>query len=97
MIGVIAKVPIKPGTRDEALKEVKVLMAEVAKEDGTLHYTVNVNENEPDTLVFMERYKDIAALSAHGSTPHFQQFMEKAMSFAAGPPEIITLNELHSI
>lgn len=97
MIAVIAKVPVKPETKEEAIKEVKILMAEVAKEKGTLHYTLNINENEPNTLVFIERYKDMEALSTHGSTPHFTEFMGKAMSFASGPPEIITLNEIHSI
>ena len=97
MIAVIAKVHVKPEAKEEAIKEVKTLMSEVAKEEGTLHYTLNINDNEPNTLVFIERYKDMDALSAHGSSPHFMEFMGKAMSFASGPPEIVTLNEIHSI
>ncbi|MBI4831554.1 MAG: antibiotic biosynthesis monooxygenase [Candidatus Lindowbacteria bacterium] len=97
MIAVIARIPVKPGTKEKALEEVKALMANVAKEEGTLHYTVNIDQNNPDTLVFIERYKDMAALGAHGSTPHFQNFMEKSMSFVAGPPEIVVLDEIHSI
>ncbi len=97
MIAVIAKVPIKPENKEEAIAGVKVLMSKVAEEEGTLHYTLNINENDPDTLVFIERYKDMEALGVHGSTQHFQDFMEKAMSFASGPPEIITLDEIHSI
>jgi quinol monooxygenase YgiN len=72
-------------------------MASVAEEKGTLHYTVNIDQNNPDALVFTERYKDMAALGVHGSTPHFQEFMEKSMSFVAGPPEIVVLEEIHSI
>ena len=79
MIAVIAKVPLKPGTREEAIDEVKVLMAKVAEEEGTLHYTLNIDKNNPDTLVFMERYKDLDALSAHGSTPHFQEFSQNPL------------------
>ena len=97
MIAVIAKVPIKSENKDEAIAEVKVLMSKVAEEEGTLHYTLNIDQNDPDTFVFIERYKDMEALGAHGSTQHFQDFMGKAMSFAAGPPEIITLDEIHSI
>ncbi len=97
MIAVIAKVPLRPGTRDGAIEEVKGLMAKVAEEQGTLYYTVNIDQNNPDTLVFIERYKDMDALSAHGSTPHFQEFMGKAAAFAAGAPEIVTLDEIHSI
>ena len=97
MIAVIAKVPVKPEAKEEAIEQVKILMAKVAEEEGTLHYTLNIDQNNPDTLVFMERYKDMGALGVHGATPHFQEFMEKSMSFAAGPPEIVVLDEIHSI
>ena len=97
MISVIAKVPVKPESKEEAVAEVKTLMEGVATEEGTLLYTLNVDQNDPNVFVFMERYKDMEALGAHGSTPHFQEFMAKAMNFAAGPPEIITMDEVHSI
>ena len=97
MIAVVAKVPIKPEAKDEAIEAVKALMAGVATEEGTLHYTLNIAQNDPNTLVFMERYKDMDALSVHGSTPHFQEFMEKSMSVAAGPPEIVVMDEILSI
>jgi quinol monooxygenase YgiN len=97
MIAVIAKVPVKSEAKDEAIEEVKALMAKVAEEEGTLHYTLNIAKNDPDTLVFIERYKDMDALSAHGATEHFQEFMGKSMNFAAGPPEIVVLDEIHSI
>ena len=97
MIAVVAKVPVKPETKEEAIEEVKKLMAKVAEEEGTLHYTLNIAQNDPNTLVFMERYRDMEALGVHGSTPHFQEFMEKSMAFAAGPPEIVVMDEIHSI
>ena len=97
MIAVIAKVPVKSEAKDEAIEEVKALMAKVAGEEGTLHYTLNIDKNDPDTLVFIERYKDMEALGAHGATEHFQEFMGKSMTFAAGPPEITVLDEIHSI
>jgi len=97
MIAVVAKIPVKPEAKEQAIKDMKALMAKVAGEEGTLHYTLNINQNEPDTLVVIERYKDMAALGVHGSTPYFQEFMEKSMSFAAGPPDIAVLDEIHSI
>ncbi len=97
MIAVIAKLPVQAEKKDEALAAVKKLMAEVAKEAGTISYTLNIDDKEPNTLVFMERYQDKAALSAHSATPHFKEFMEKAMAFAAGEPEIKVLNEVESI
>ncbi|NOY67993.1 MAG: antibiotic biosynthesis monooxygenase [Deltaproteobacteria bacterium] len=97
MIAVIAKVPIQAEKKEIAMDAVKTLMAEVAKEEGTLYYTLNIDEKNPDTIVFMERYRDMDALTAHSSTPHFKQFMEQAMTFAAGAPEINVLNEIDSI
>jgi len=97
MIAVIAKIPVQKEKKEDALAAVKTLMAGVAKEEGTLYYTLNIDEKNPDTLVFMERYKDMDALTAHSSTPYFKEFMEKAKTFAAGPPEISVLNEIDSI
>lgn len=97
MISVIAKVPVQAAKKEEALKSVKELIAEVAKEEGTLYYTLNIDRKNPDTFVFMERYRDMDAFKAHGSTPHFGKFMEKAMTFASGAPEITILEEIASI
>ena len=57
MITVIAKLPIKEGKMDEVLAEFKVLMAEVAKEEGTVLYSLNSEKAKPNTLVVVEEYK----------------------------------------
>lgn len=97
MIAVIAKVPVIPEKKQEALDAVKILMSNVAGEEGTLSYTLNVNQKDPNTLVFIERYRDSKALQAHGETPHFKDFMGKAAGFAAGKPEITVYEEIDSI
>ena len=97
MLGVIAKLPIKADKVDEAIAAFKDLMTHVAKEEGTLAYTMNRSEAEPNTIVIMERYKDKEALGAHSSAPHFKEFMKKTPALLAGKPEITILEELHSI
>ncbi len=97
MLAVIAKLPVQPEKKQEALETIKDLMSHVAKEEGTLSYSLNINEQEPDTLVFIEHYRDMDALSAHSSTPHFKEFMKQSMTFAAGKPEITVYNQIHSI
>ncbi len=96
MIAVLAKVPVQTDKKEIALEAVKELMAGVAKEEDTLYYTLNIDKKDPDTFIFMERYRDMDALKAHGATPHFHKFMEKAMEFASGPPEITILEEIAS-
>jgi quinol monooxygenase YgiN len=97
MVSVIAKLPVKAGKVDEAVGAIKVLMTEVAKEKGTLLYTLCRAKETPNVLVFMERYKDNDALKAHSSSPHFKTFSGKIRDFLEGKPEISIMEEIHSI
>jgi quinol monooxygenase YgiN len=97
MISVIAKLPIKEEKMNEALEAFQTMIAEVAKEEGTLFYSLNVAKAEPHTLVVMERYKDKEALAVHSATPHFQALMARAPELFSGPPEIVIMKELASI
>ncbi len=96
MISLIAKLPIKEGKMDEAISLFKELMKEVAKEEGTLSYTINRPQKDPNMLVVMERYKDKAALDFHSSTPHFKAFFAKSGALMAGRPELTVMEEIHS-
>ena len=97
MIAVIAKIPIKEDKFNEAVEAFKLLVAEVAKEEGTLYYTLNVSKDAPQTIVVMERYRDKEAFKLHSSTSHFNAFFAKAGEWMAGKPEITILQELASI
>ncbi|MFH1139611.1 MAG: putative quinol monooxygenase [Pseudomonadota bacterium] len=97
MLSVIAKLPIKEDKLEEAIGLVKELMSQVAQEEGTMLYTLNQDKNNPNTLVFMERYKDKNALAAHGATAHFQEFFKRSAGLMSGQPEIIVMKELASI
>lgn len=97
MISIIAKIPVKEEKLNEAIEAFKQLIAEVAKEEGTLSYTLNVSKKDPNTLVILERYKDKESLGAHSSTPHFKAFSAKAGEFFSGKTEIAIMDELASI
>ena len=96
MISVIAKIFLNPGQAAVLENDVKALAEKVAGEEGTLFYTVNADKKAPDTLVFMERYRDMAALKKHSGTAYFQEFMGKVLPVMAKPPEIAVLEELLS-
>jgi quinol monooxygenase YgiN len=96
MVSVIAKLPIKEGKAEEAIAAVKELMVQVAREEGTLLYTLNRDPSNPNTLVIMERYKDKAAFDMHASTPHFKAFFAKSKAFIGGKPEVAVMEEIHS-
>jgi quinol monooxygenase YgiN len=97
MISMVAKIPVKEEKLNEAIEAFKELMKEVAKEEGTLSYTLNVSPKDPFTLVMLERYKDKESLIAHSSTPHFKAFSTKAAEFFAGKMEVMRMDELASI
>jgi len=97
MITIIAKIPIKEEKVNEAIAAVKGLMGEVAKEEGTLMYTLCRDKKDPNLLVFIERYKDQEALAAHSSSAAFKEFGAKLPPFLAGRPEITQLEEIESI
>jgi quinol monooxygenase YgiN len=94
MITVIAKLPIKEGKMEEALAEIKVLMAEVAKEEGTVLYSLNTEKAKPNTLVLVEQYRDKDAFNFHSSTPHFTEFFTKSAAFIGDNPEIVVMKEV---
>jgi quinol monooxygenase YgiN len=96
MVSVIARLPMKEDKVEEAIAAIKELMVEVAKEEGTVLYTLNRDPKNPNTLVFMERYKDKTALDAHAATPHFKAFFAKGASLLSGRPEIVRMEELAS-
>ncbi len=80
----------QPGMGDSFLATSEPLLAEVRKEPHFMSISVLRDQNDPDRIVFHERWADKDYyLGAHGSTPHLGAFMEAAMPLLAGPPEIV--------
>ena len=71
-------------TIDAATQKAMVEMVRASRaEDGCLDYTFARDMADPDTLVLFERWRDRAALEAHGQSAHMAEF-QKVM--AANPP-----------
>jgi quinol monooxygenase YgiN len=92
MIYVIATVTLHPGTRDRFLAEVATVRPDVLREAGCLEYrsTVDVSSGSPrqialrpDVVTIVERWADVAALSAHASAPHMLAFRQRAADCVA--------------
>lgn len=97
MISVVAKLVVQEGKAEETIEAFKALLPEVAKEQGTLLYSLNRNPNDPNTIVVIERYVDKAALTEHSSTAHFKAFSKTLGSVLAGKPEITVLEEIEVV
>lgn len=94
MLGVIAKLTIKPGSNADFEATMKALQAKVqADEPGNklyaLHKTADVN-----VYVMLERYVDQAALEAHRAAPHFKELGRKLGDYLAGRPDVQVMQEV---
>ena len=82
LITQIVKFKIKEGQEDGAVELLQTLTAAVEKEEpGVLAYIAHRSKNDPSEVVFFEIYKDQAALTAHGSTPHMAELGPKFAEF----------------
>ena len=97
MISVVAYIHVKPEDKEEALKAAQDLVKEVKNESGTLSYSLNIDEKNPQTLIFMEKYKDMDAFIFHSKTDYFKIFAKKIEKFSLKPAEIKILKEIDSI
>jgi len=97
MIAIVAKFKVKEGKMDDVIKAFEVIVPHVRKEEGTLHYTLNKDNANPNTLIVMERYRDQDALRTHGKSPHFAELSKKFGELLDGNPEISFLEEILSI
>ena len=75
MIGVTAKLTVAAGKEVEFEAAAKALVAQVnAHEEGVIFYDLYKSAKEPGVYIFLEKYRDQAALDAHGKTDYFLAF-----------------------
>jgi quinol monooxygenase YgiN len=94
MIGIIAKLTIKPGTNADFEATMKALQARVhADEPGNKLYALH-RTDDPNVYVMLERYADEAALEAHRAAAHFKELGRKLGDYLAGRPDIQRMQEV---
>jgi len=87
MIGVIATLKIQEGKSAGFEAIASQLVDKVrANEEGVIHY--DLYKQDDTTYVFLERYKDQAALDLHGKTEYFKALTTKMGAFFAGKPDL---------
>ena len=87
MIHVLATVTLAPGARAQFLEVFNANVPAVRAEDGCIEYGAAVDTPtdiavqppiRPDTVVVVEKWRDLAALKAHSATPHMAVYRTKA-------------------
>ncbi len=98
MIALVAKMNIKEGEIEKVVELFNDLVPKIReKEEGTLTYAICRDKSNPNTIVIVERYRDMDALQFHGSTDYFREFSKSAGPYLEGKPELSLLEEVLSI
>lgn len=93
MIHVVAIITAKPGMRAAMLEVAKANIPAVQAEDGCIEYSLAIDADGlgsfqtkfgADSFVFIEKWRDAAALKAHAAAPHMAAYAAKVKDMLAG-------------
>lgn len=89
---IIAKVYVKPGREADFIAAAQVMIENSNKEEGCMGYMLYQDPYEKTNLIFVERYKNQAAVDAHFATPYFKEFGTKTGDMTTKAAEIKILD-----
>lgn len=85
----VVKFKVKPGMNAAFEKAFIEMQAGVrAHEPGNVYYDFFVMDQDPQAYVVVERYRDAAALSAHGQSEHGKKLFATLRDLTDGPPDV---------
>lgn len=84
----VATITPNPGQMDAVEAVLKELIPQVHQEDGCERYALHRGR---DRLVFVEKWRDMAALGAHGGGPSIKAMNERLAGLVAGAPDVHVL------
>lgn len=95
MLGAVAEITVKEGSQAEFEKLAMEMETAVnANESGIMYYRLFKVQGESNKYVFMEQYKDQAAVEAHRNAEHFKRIGRAMGAFMDGPPKITRLDKV---
>ena len=75
LLTVIANMRAKPGKEQELREALEALVEPTTQEDGYVNYDLHQAVDDPAVFYFYENWESEAALDAHLSAPHLEQFV----------------------
>lgn len=91
---IVAKMPVAEGNVEQFKALAAELIEKSRQEEGNIFYTLNVGKKAPNTLVFIECWRDKAAIKSHNATEHFQRILPQLVALCDGQPESEIYTEL---
>ena len=84
----VVKFKVKPGKNaafEQAFAEMQRSVA--SAEPGNVYYDLYRIDQDPQTYVILEHYKDQAAIQAHGKSEHGRKLIAALRDLLDGPPD----------
>jgi len=75
MVSVLVRLKFAPEDRREVAEMLKQLAAESRREPGVVTLIPHVVQDDPDTVVLYEQYRDEKAFTEHRATEHFKKYV----------------------
>ncbi len=75
MVSFIVRFKFAPEDRALIAETLRILTPASRQESGCVSYVPHQLEEDPDTVLIYEQYRDAEALAAHRETPHFQKYV----------------------
>ena len=91
-IYITAIVSIKPDFREEVLQVLKNMVQKTQEEGGCELYRLHQNNEDENTFIFYEIWKNEAALSAHNQQPYILEFVALVAEKLQKKPEILKMS-----
>jgi quinol monooxygenase YgiN len=85
---IIAKLSVKPEKTKDFIVAAKEIIDKSNQESGCLSYQLYQDPYDHSKFVFVEEYKNQAAVDSHFTTEHFKAFGPKIGDMVTGPAEI---------
>jgi quinol monooxygenase YgiN len=74
MVSFIVRMQFSPEDREKVAEILRELALASRQEPGCVSYIPHTAEDDPNTVLIYEQYRDRGACDFHRTTPHFQKF-----------------------
>ena len=74
MISFAVRLKFAPEDRADVVESLRVLATASRQEPGCISYIPHHLEDDPDTVLIYEQYRDAKALAAHRASEHFKLY-----------------------
>jgi quinol monooxygenase YgiN len=88
MIIIHAYLKVDPQQRQAFLDQAKLVTEPSQAEEGNISYQYYQDPEQPNTFVFVEKWKDQAAIDVHEATSHFQNFVKAVPGLLSAPIQV---------